>query len=139
MSWSFKLFSLWDIDVKVHVTFILILSWAAYYWSAGTDQGLDGALFGVVATLLLFACVTLHEFAHSWQAIKYGVQVHDITLMPMGGLARMDEIPEQPGQELRIALAGPFVNLTIAAVLILAGLVLDARRVERDASLPGDG
>jgi Zn-dependent protease/CBS domain-containing protein len=129
MSWSLRLVRLWDIEVRIHVTFILILAWAAYFWSAGTGRGLQGALFGVVAMLLLFACVTLHEFAHSWQAMKYGVKVRDITLMPMGGLARMEEIPEEPGQELRIALAGPLVNLAIAAALILVGFALNTRAV----------
>jgi len=129
MSWSIKLFRFKGIEVKVHLTFVLILIWAAYRWSSGSGAGWQGALFGVVATLLLFAAVTLHEFGHSFQAIKYGVKVRDITLMPMGGLARMDEIPEKPAQELRIALAGPLVNFAIAALLIGLGAILQIRSV----------
>lgn len=87
MSWSIRLFRVKGIDVKVHLTFVLILVWAAWRWSGSAEAGLQGALFGVVATLLLFAAVTLHELGHSFQALKYGAKVRDITLMPLGGLA----------------------------------------------------
>jgi Zn-dependent protease/predicted transcriptional regulator len=127
MSWSIKLFRVKGIDVKVHLTFVLILIWAAYRWSGSTGEGLQGALFGVAATLLLFGSVTLHELGHSLQALKYGVRVRDITLLPIGGLARMEEIPEKPGQELRIAIAGPLVNFAIAAALIGVGALLQAQ------------
>lgn len=124
MSWSIKLLRLKGIDVKVHLTFVLILIWAAYRWSGITEAGLQGALFGVVATLLLFASVTLHEFGHSLQARKYGVSVRDITLLPFGGLARLEEFPEKPGQEFRIAIAGPLVNFAIGLVLIGLGALV---------------
>jgi stage IV sporulation protein FB len=127
MSWSIKLFRVKGIDVKVHLTFVLILIWAAYRWSGSTGEGLQGAFFGVAATLLLFGSVTLHELGHSLQALKYGVRVRDITLLPIGGLAQMEEIPEKPGQELRIAIAGPLVNFAIAALLIGVGALLQAQ------------
>jgi stage IV sporulation protein FB len=127
MNWSLKLLKVKGIDIKIHLTFVLILIWAAYRWSVNTGEGMQGALFGIVATLLLFFSVTLHELGHSLQALKYGVKVRDITLMPMGGLAQMDEIPEEPNKELRIALAGPLVNFGIAALLIGIGALLDAR------------
>lgn len=127
MSWSIRLFRVKGIDVKVHLTFVLILIWAALMWGSSTGQGAHGALFGVAATLLLFASVTLHELGHSLQALKYGVVVHEITLLPIGGLAQMKEIPEKPGQELRIAIAGPLVNFAIAAVLVIVGTLLSAR------------
>ena len=120
MSWSIKLLRLGGVDVKVHVTFVLILLWAAYRWGMASGQGLPGAVFGAVVTLLLFASVTLHELGHSAQAMRYGIKVRDITLWPFGGLTQMEGLPERPGQELRIALAGPVVNLAIGAVL--AGL-----------------
>lgn len=129
MSWSIKLFRFKGIDVKVHLTFVLILIWAAYRWSGLTDQGWFGALFGIVATLLLFSSVLLHEFGHSLQALKFGIPVRDITLLPIGGVAQIEEMPEKPGQELRIALAGPVVNFAIAALLIIIGLLLQARAV----------
>lgn len=127
MNWSLKLLKVKGIDIKVHLTFVLILIWAAYRWSVSTGEGMQGALFGIVATLLLFFSVTLHELGHSFQALKYGVKVRDITLMPMGGLAQMESIPEEPNKELRIALAGPLVNFAIAALLIGLGALLDAR------------
>src|SRR5512138_1840734 len=127
MNWSLKLLKVKGIDIKVHLTFVLILVWAAYRWSTNTGAGLQGAAFGIVATLLLFASVTLHELGHSFQALRYGVKVRDITLLPMGGLAQMEEIPEEPKKELRIAIAGPLVNFAIAAVLIGIGWLLDAR------------
>jgi Zn-dependent protease/CBS domain-containing protein len=119
MNWSVKIFRVKGIDIKLHLTFILILVWAAYHWSGVTNAGLEGALFGVIATLLLFVSVTLHELGHSLVALKHGVRVQDITLMPMGGLARMEEIPEEPKREFSIALAGPLVNFALAAALYL--------------------
>jgi Zn-dependent protease/CBS domain-containing protein len=127
MNWSLNLLKVKGIDIKVHLTFVLILIWAAYRWSVSTGEGLHGALFGVVTTLLLFLSVTLHELGHSLQALKFGVKVRDITLMPMGGLAQMESIPEDPNKELRIAIAGPLVNFGIAALLIGIGALLDAR------------
>jgi Zn-dependent protease len=129
MSWSIKLFKVKGIDIKIHLTFFLILIWAAYQWSISTGEGLVGAVFGIVATLLLFASVTLHEFGHSLQALKFGIVVHDITLMPMGGLARIDKIPEDPMKEIRIAIAGPLVNFIIAGVLFIIGLLLNTRAI----------
>jgi Zn-dependent protease/predicted transcriptional regulator len=129
MSWSIKLFRIKGIDLKVHLTFVLILIWAAWRWSASTGAGVQGALFGAAATLLLFAAVALHEFGHSLQALKFGIGVRDITLMPMGGLARLEEIPEDPQKELQIALAGPLVNFAIAGFLFLVGVILQVRAV----------
>jgi stage IV sporulation protein FB len=103
MNWSIPLLRVRGIQIKVHVTFVLILVWAAYSWGFGTDAGPRGALFGVVATLLLFACVTLHELGHAVAAQRYGIAVRDITLLPIGGVARND-VPENPRQVLGIAL-----------------------------------
>lgn len=127
MNWSFKLFRVKGIDIKIHLTFALILIWAAYRWGVSTGEGMQGAVFGIVATLLVFLSVTLHELGHSFQALKYGVKVRDITLMPMGGLAQMEGIPEDPNKEFRIAIAGPLVNFGIAALLIGIGALLDTR------------
>jgi len=129
MNWSIKLFRFKGIDVKVHLTFVLILIWAAYRWSGSTGQGWQGALFGIVATLLLFTSVILHEFGHSLQALKFGIPVRDITLLPIGGVAQIEQMPEKPAQELRIALAGPLVSFAISLFLIALGLLLQARAV----------
>jgi Zn-dependent protease/CBS domain-containing protein len=134
MGWSLPLARVRGIDIKIHFTFVLILVWAAYSWGPGTDAGLQGAVYGVVATLLLFVCVTLHELGHAVTAQHYGIKVQDITLLPIGGVARI-EIPENPKQELWIALAGPAVNVAIAAVLILAGAVLQATSLLTPADL----
>jgi Zn-dependent protease/CBS domain-containing protein len=136
MNWSIPLLRLRGIHIKVHASFALILVWAAYYWGFGTDAGAQGALFGIVATLLLFVCVTLHELGHAITAQHYGITVDDITLLPIGGVARID-IPEKPKQELWIALAGPAVNVIIAALLIAAGAVLKATSLAMPDDLMG--
>ncbi|MBE9471008.1 MAG: site-2 protease family protein [Chloroflexi bacterium] len=127
MKGSIKLFSVKGIEVKVHFTFALILIWAAYRWGVQAGEGLTGALFGVAVTLLLFACVTLHELAHSLTAMRYGVTVREITLLPIGGVAQMEEIPAKPAQELKMSLAGPLTNIAIAILLILICLPLGIR------------
>lgn len=129
MSWSFKIFSIKGIDIKIHTLFFLILIWAAYRWSDSTGAGIQGALFGVVATLLLFVAVLLHELGHSFQAMKYKVKVKDITLMPLGGIAQMEDIPKDPKQELKIALAGPMVNFALVAILVVIGAILQTRAI----------
>ena len=131
MNWSRTVFRVRGIDIKVHVTFGLVLVWAAWYWGGEADDELTGALFGIAATLLLFAAVTLHELAHSFQALRYGVRVRDITLYPIGGVARMEEIPDKPRQELGIAIVGPLTNLALAALLVGVAAILDGLGVMR--------
>jgi len=141
MNWSFKLFAVRGIDVRVHVTFVLILLWASYYWSTVVDDGVSGirgVVFGIVATLLLFACVTLHELGHSVQAQAYGIGVKDITLLPIGGLARLDQIPEDPRKEFRIAIAGPLVNVVIAFVLAIVSAIVDPDSLTSPARMIDD-
>ena len=81
--------------------------------------GVSGAVQGVVYILILFACVTLHEFGHAFAARAFGIQTRDITLYAIGGVARLNRIPEKPWQELIVAIAGPLVNVVIAAALFL--------------------
>ncbi len=117
MSWSFPIGRLFGSEVRVHVTFFLLLAWigVAYYQQGGTQAAVEGIAF----ILALFACVIAHEFGHALAARRYGIRTPDITLLPIGGLARLERMPENPRQEIIVALAGPAVNVVIAAVLIL--------------------
>jgi len=122
MSWSIKLFRVKGIEIRVHLTFVLILIWAASRWGVTMKGGMTGALYGVLVILLLFVCVTIHELAHSLTAMRFGVKVSNITLLPIGGISQMEEMPKKPSEELRMSLAGPLSNFIIAAVLLLLSI-----------------
>ena len=116
MRWSYKVARVAGIDVKIHVTFLLILAYfGAMFWR---ESGWQGAATGVGFTLLLFLCVLLHEFGHAFAARAFGIRTPDITLLPIGGVARLERMPDKPAQELVIAIAGPAVNVVIAGLLI---------------------
>ena len=118
MSWSFKLFTIRGIPVRVHASFLLILLWAAWLGFNTRAAGWPlGVLFWVVFTLLLFVCVVLHELGHSLVAQLFGVSVEDITLWPIGGVARFTKLPQRPYQEFLITAAGPAVNILLALIL----------------------
>jgi Zn-dependent protease len=116
--WSLKVASISGIDVRIHWTFLLFLAWIwfSYYQVAG----LTGAIQGVLFILALFTCVLLHEFGHAFAARGFGIATPDITLLPIGGVARLSRIPDKPWQEFLVAIAGPLVNVVIAAALIFA-------------------
>ncbi|MDB2497393.1 site-2 protease family protein, partial [Verrucomicrobiales bacterium] len=118
MKWSLKLGRLFGIDVYLHFTFLLLLGFLGLYYWRSTHE-VAGALEGVSFILALFACVLLHEFGHSLMARRYGIKTRDITLLPIGGVARLEKIPEEPVRELWVALAGPAVNVVIAALLFI--------------------
>lgn len=116
MRWSWKLGKYGGIDVFLHTTFLILLGWIALsYWAE--SRSLAAAVAGVGFFLLLFLCVLLHEFGHALTARRYGIKTRNIVLLPIGGVARLERMPEEPGQELRVALAGPAVNVVIVAVL----------------------
>lgn len=117
MGWSFKLFQVGGTSVRVHYTFLLLLAWlgTVFWLQAGPVAALDGIVF----VTLLFICVVLHEFGHVIVARRYGIETRDITLLPIGGLAALDRMPEKPTQEIVVALAGPAVNFAIAGILML--------------------
>jgi Zn-dependent protease/CBS domain-containing protein len=114
---SIRLFRVKGIDIRVHITFPLILIWAAIQFGWLNGLGFDGAVFGIVVTLLLFSIVVLHELGHSIAALNYGVPVKQIVLLPIGGVAQLARIPEKPIQEFVIAIAGPLVNMVLAVIL----------------------
>lgn len=116
MGGSLKLFSVRGISIRMHATFPLILIWAAVQFGVLSGGGVPGAVFGVIVVSLLFVIVTLHELGHSFAALNYGVPVEQIVLLPIGGVAQLKEIPENPVQELVIAVAGPAVNFALAVL-----------------------
>ncbi len=123
MKWSWKLVRIAGIDVRVHATFLLLLAWvamAAYGTSGSPAVVADAVLF----ILAVFAIVVLHELGHAVTARRFGIRTRDITLLPIGGVARLDRMPDKPTHELLVALAGPAVNVALAAVFyVLAEMV----------------
>jgi Zn-dependent protease len=119
MSWSLPVFRVAGIQLRIHITFLLLIAWLAFgYYAQG---GSAVAASRVIFVLLLFLCVVLHEFGHAFAAKAFGINTPDITLLPIGGVARLERMPEEPVQELIIAVAGPLVNVVIALGLFVAG------------------
>ncbi len=118
MAWSWKIGRLAGINVYMHWTFLLLIGFIGYvYLARGATWG--AAALGIGFILALFGCVILHELGHALMARRFGVPTRDITLLPIGGIARMQRMPEHPGQELLVAIAGPAVNVVIFAILAL--------------------
>jgi Zn-dependent protease/CBS domain-containing protein len=124
MKWSWRILTAFGIKVYVHSTFLLLILFVILNsaWTTGGSMGTG--LFNGLLILSLFACVLLHEFGHALTARRFGIRTRDITLLPIGGIARLERIPSDPRQELLIAAAGPPVNLAIAALLFLLGMAL---------------
>ena len=118
MKWSLRIGTLFDIPVYVHVTFWLLLAWVGLtraFQAGDLGQGLAGVLF----LTAIFLCVLLHELGHALAARRFGIRTRDVTLLPIGGVARLERMPDRPRQELWVALAGPAVNVVIAGMLAL--------------------
>ena len=118
MKWSWRLGRFAGIDVYVHATFLMLLAWMAvsYYLPR---QSMTDVVNGLAFILALFAIVILHEFGHALTARRFGIRTRDVTLLPIGGVARLERMPEDPRQELLVALAGPGVNVVLAGILLL--------------------
>lgn len=123
MSWSIRIGTVAGTAVRIHLTFLLLLAWifaASYGAGKGAEAGMT-----VLFVILVFACVLLHEFGHIFTARAFGVKTPDVTLLPIGGVARLERVPERPLHEFLIALAGPMVNVVIALGLAAAGASLN--------------
>jgi Zn-dependent protease len=114
--WSFKLGEVRGIELYVHGTFLILLAWIALSHLLH-GHGAAASIEGVVFTATIFGIVVLHELGHALTAARYGIRTRDITLYPIGGVASLERIPENPRQEFLIALAGPAVNVALAASL----------------------
>src|SRR5258705_3495023 len=125
MFWSLNIGSIAGTQVRIHITFLLFLGWIfiSGYASGGSQEAWSSLAFLV----LLFMCVLAHEFGHIFTARAFGVATPDVTLLPIGGVARLERIPEEPHEEFLIAIAGPLVNVLIAlGLIVFAGARLNA-------------
>ena len=116
MRWSYRIARIAGIDVYVHATFLLLLAWIGFagYRAGGTLAAVEGVGF----ILILFTIVVMHEYGHALTARRFGIPTQDITLLPIGGVARLQSMPKDPRQELAIAIAGPAVNVALALIII---------------------
>ncbi len=140
MTWSFPIGRLFGSELRVHVTFFLLLAWIA--WAGWAEGGPQAAAANTVFVLLLFACVIAHEFGHALTARRFGIRTPDVTLLPIGGVARLERMPENPREEILVALAGPAVNVVIFLILFVLGATrnmpaLDDAHGLTFANLPG--
>ncbi len=137
MNWSFPIGVIKGTVIRLHLTFLLFLIWIG--GSAYARGGRIAVVESVLFIVLLFLCVLLHELGHVFAARRYGVQTPDITLLPIGGVARLERIPEKPAEELVVALAGPAVNAVIAMILFLVLGGLPAMEQGTQVDNPGIG
>ncbi|MDR6757086.1 Zn-dependent protease/predicted transcriptional regulator [Mycoplana sp. BE70] len=116
MEWSVTLGTVRGTAIRMHMTFLLLLVWIwlMHYRIGGAPAAWEGTVFVVC----VFACVVLHEFGHIAVARRFGIRTPDIILLPIGGVARLERMPTKPFEELLIAIAGPLVNVVIAALLV---------------------
>lgn len=107
MRGSIRLFRIFGIDIEIHITFLLL---PLFFWFSYGAKG-------VFIILAVFTCVALHELSHSLAAKGFDIKVDRITLLPIGGIASMRSLPETPGQEFVVSLAGPLFNIIFTIVL----------------------
>ena len=128
MGWSINIGSIAGTAIRIHITFLLFLAWI--FFASYTAGGAEAAWNSLVFMLLLFACVVAHEFGHIFMARRFGVTTPTVTLLPIGGVAQLERIPEKPWEEFLVAIAGPAVNIVISAALVLLlGASLEPRNL----------
>ena len=122
MKWSWRIATISGIGVYLHVTFLILVAYFVLNILSGGGSLMD--VLGIVLLLAaVFSIVVMHEFGHALAARRYGIKTQDITLLPIGGVARLERIPEDPKQELVVAVAGPAVNVVLGALCLLALLI----------------
>jgi Zn-dependent protease len=136
MGSSFKIGRAFGIDVKVHWTFLLLLAFFAYAGYRGSGSILY-ALVTALVIVALFVCVVLHEFGHALVAQRLGIETKDITLLPIGGIARLQSLPERPMDEVKVAIAGPLVNVVLAPIFFGVAILLGASPLDPANILQG--
>ncbi|MDQ3942137.1 MAG: site-2 protease family protein [Actinomycetota bacterium] len=138
MGGSFKIGRAFGIDIKVHWTFFLLLAFFAFAGYQGSGNPV-GALVTTAVIVALFFCVLLHEFGHSLVAQRLGLEIPDITLLPIGGLARLKRLPDKPVDEVKIAITGPLVNVVLAPIFFGVAFLLGANLLSPVNILEGAG
>lgn len=136
MRWSYRIVTILGTEIRIHITFLFLVAWYAIV--AGQAGGRAAAVATAIFVLLVFLCILLHEFGHILAARRYGIRTPEVLLSPIGGLAKLERLPDEPRQELVVALAGPAVTLLIALGLG-AWLQLTGRQQELLLFTPGSG
>jgi Zn-dependent protease/CBS domain-containing protein len=133
MKYSFKIGSAWGIPIELHITFILLIA-AVFVLSLPSPQ-----FYTFFLVLFYFVLVVFHELAHSVVARHYGIKVRKIVLYPIGGVSEIEEIPDNPSQEWRMAVAGPLTSLLLGVALLAISLLLSPQLITKVLALSTTG